>query len=57
MYYSRPPSSLIAAMKAYDLTLSFSSLTIILSFDEDQALELKVLKENTASSIKRSFIS
>ena len=57
MYDSSPPSSLIAAMKAYDLTLSFSSLTIILSFVEDQALELKVLKENTASSIKRSFIS
>ena len=57
MYNSKPSFSLIAAMKAYEFTLSFSSLTIMISFVEDQALELKVLKENTASSIKRSLIS
>jgi len=56
-YDSRPPSSLIAAIKAYDFILSFSSLTMMLSLVEDQALLLKVLKENTASSMKISFIS
>ena len=42
---------LIAATKAYDLTLNFSSFTIMFSLPDDQALLLNVLKEKTASSI------
>jgi len=57
IYDSSPLSSLIAATKAYDLTLNFSSLTIMFSLPDDQALLLNVLKEKTASSINISFIS
>jgi predicted transcriptional regulator len=44
-------------MKAYDLTLSFSSLTTMFSLADDHALLLNVLNENTASSMNSSFIS
>ena len=54
---SRPLSSLIAAIRAIVLIYASASVIVILEYFPAQALFLKVLNVNTASSIQTSFLS